>query len=191
MGAVSGALPWRSCGGPGIQCSSRQRRRCAERLPCAAVSRLRVRGGAVLTSSPRAPCPAVSHEAHGAVIREALFRVSPPGVIFAPRRRAAVLLRLHTADHIRLASAVREPQFPRTSVHRTPIMRFAIGDAHDAFALVFQHRGRGIFSVLLRLLGNESGPMRHLHAPSHCRIPMHAPSCGVPSVSRHARQHRW
>jgi len=48
-------------------------------------------------------------EVHRAVIRQALVRKPPPRVIFAPRRRSPMLLRLQTADHIRRASPVGEP----------------------------------------------------------------------------------
>ena len=66
------------------------------------------------------------HEFDGAVIRACLLPLAPPGVIFAPGRWPAMLAWLHTADHIRPASTMREPQFPPTPVHGTRIMRFAI-----------------------------------------------------------------
>jgi hypothetical protein len=46
-----------------------------------------------------------------------------------------VLLRLHTADHIRLTSPMREPQFPRATLHGTRIMRLAMFQEEDAVAV--------------------------------------------------------
>jgi len=45
-------------------------------------------------------------EANRAVVGAQLVGLPPPGIIFAPGRGPAVLLRLHTADYIRLASPV-------------------------------------------------------------------------------------
>jgi hypothetical protein len=67
-----------------------------------------------------------------------------------------VIVRLQTADHIRLASTVQEKQCPMATCDRTRIMRLAMGDAHDALSLLFQHSGGRIFSARLR--PPEHGP---------------------------------
>jgi hypothetical protein len=111
-------------------------------------------------------CRPRGHKVHRAIIREALFRESPPGIIFAPRRRPAVIVWLHTADQIRLPSAVHEPQFPCTPGHGTGIMWFAMGDEHHAMALLSKNNGCGIFSALLIFPGNRSEPLHHRSPPS-------------------------
>jgi hypothetical protein len=60
-----------------------------------------------------------------------------------------MLLRLQTADHIRLPSPVQEAQEAPAACHRARIMRFPMGDEHDALALRFQNRGWWIFSARL------------------------------------------
>ena len=60
-----------------------------------------------------------------------------------------MLLRLHTADHIRLASPVQEEQGAVAPCDRTRVMGFAMGDAYDALSVLFQYRGGRIFSAML------------------------------------------
>jgi hypothetical protein len=60
-----------------------------------------------------------------------------------------VLLRLHTADHIRLTSPMREPQFPRTALHGTRIMRLAMFQEEDAVAVHCADDRQRVFSALL------------------------------------------
>ena len=60
-----------------------------------------------------------------------------------------MLVRLQTADHIRLASLVQEAQRATAPCDRTRIMGFAIGDAHDAPFLLFENCGGRIFSAML------------------------------------------
>lgn len=60
-----------------------------------------------------------------------------------------MLLRLQTADHIRLPSPVQEEQGAPAACDRARIMRFPMGDEHDAIALHFQNRGWRIFSARL------------------------------------------
>jgi hypothetical protein len=60
-----------------------------------------------------------------------------------------VLVRLHTADHIRLASPVQEEQGAPAPGHRAWIMWFAMGEQEDPVALVFPHHRQGMFSALL------------------------------------------
>jgi nitrite reductase/ring-hydroxylating ferredoxin subunit len=67
-----------------------------------------------------------------------------------------VLLRLQTADHIRLASPVQKEQGTRTTWDRTRIMRFPMGEKAYAVALVCAHRGCRIFSDVLRLSGSSA-----------------------------------
>ena len=71
-----------------------------------------------------------------------------------------MIVRLQTADHIRLASTVKEEQCTTAAFDRVWIMRFAMGDAHDALSLLFQHSGGRIFSVMLRPPENGSGQRR-------------------------------
>jgi len=61
-----------------------------------------------------------------------------------------VLVRLQTADHIRQASPVQEAQGARAVGDRARIMRFTVCEKEDPVALLFAHRRRGIFSVLLQ-----------------------------------------
>ncbi len=61
-----------------------------------------------------------------------------------------MMLRLHTADHIRRASPVQEAQGARAAGDWARIMRFAVYEKEDPVALVFAHRRQGIFSVLLQ-----------------------------------------
>ena len=60
-----------------------------------------------------------------------------------------MLVRLHTADHIRLASPVQEEQGARPSCHRARIVRFTVGKKHAPVALVRAHRRQGGVSPLL------------------------------------------
>jgi len=60
-----------------------------------------------------------------------------------------VLVRLQTADHIRLASPVQEAQRATAPYDGTRIMGGAIGEEHDALSLLCENRGRRIFSALL------------------------------------------
>ena len=73
----------------------------------------------------------------------------PPGIIFAPGCRPAVFVRLQTADYIRLASLMQEAQGAVAPCDGTRIMGFAIGEEHDALALLFENRGGRIFSAML------------------------------------------
>jgi hypothetical protein len=66
--------------------------------------------------------------------------MAPPRVIFAPGRRPAVLVRLHTADHIRLASPVQKEQGAPAPGHRARIMRFAVCQQEEPLALRCTHR---------------------------------------------------
>jgi hypothetical protein len=78
-----------------------------------------------------------------------LVSIPPPGIIFAPRGRPAVLLRLHTADQRRLASPVQEAQRAPAPGDRTRIVGFAIGNEHNTFSLLFKNRRGRIFSPML------------------------------------------
>ena len=60
-----------------------------------------------------------------------------------------MLVRLQTADHIRRASPMQEKQGATAPCHRTRIMGFALGDAHDAPVLLFEDSGGQIFSAML------------------------------------------
>ena len=60
-----------------------------------------------------------------------------------------MLVRLQTADHIRLASPVQEEQGATAPCDGTRIIGFAIGEEHDALSLLFENRGGRIFSALL------------------------------------------
>jgi hypothetical protein len=60
-----------------------------------------------------------------------------------------VLVRLQTADHIRLASPVQEAQRATASYDGTRIMGVAIGEEHDALAQRCANRGARIFSAML------------------------------------------
>jgi hypothetical protein len=60
-----------------------------------------------------------------------------------------VLVRLQTADHIRLASPVQEEQGPPTPSDRTWIVRFPVDEQGEAIPLHFAHCWRRIFSALL------------------------------------------
>ena len=68
-----------------------------------------------------------------------------------------MLLRLHTADHIRLASPMREPQFPRTALHGTRIMRLAMFQEEDAVAVRCADDRQRVFSALLYPHGASYG----------------------------------
>ena len=81
-----------------------------------------------------------------------------------------MIVRLQTADHIRLASTVQETQCTMATFDRTRVMRLAMGDAHDAIAPRFQHGGWGIFSALLRFPEQGFEPMRHCAPPSLQRL---------------------
>jgi hypothetical protein len=60
-----------------------------------------------------------------------------------------VLVRLQTADHIRLASLVQEEQRAAAPCDGTWIMGFAIGEEHDALSQLCENRGGRIFSAML------------------------------------------
>ena len=60
-----------------------------------------------------------------------------------------MLMRLHTADHIRLASPVQEAQGPPTPSDRTWIVRFPVDKQGETMPLHFAHCWRWIFSALL------------------------------------------
>jgi hypothetical protein len=60
-----------------------------------------------------------------------------------------VLLRLHTADHIRLASPVQKAQGATAPGDRTGIVGVAIGEEHNALALLCNNRRERIFSPML------------------------------------------
>jgi hypothetical protein len=60
-----------------------------------------------------------------------------------------VLVRLQTADHIRLASPVQEAQRATAPCDGTGIMGFAIGEEHDALAQLCANREGRIFSAML------------------------------------------
>ena len=77
---------------------------------------------------PRLSLRRLCHEVERAIIRAQLLCVPPPGVIFAPGGRSAVLVRLQTADHIRLASLVQKAQRTTAPIHRAGIMRFSIDE---------------------------------------------------------------
>jgi hypothetical protein len=89
-----------------------------------------------------------SPEADRAGIETPLLGTPPPGVIFAPGRRSPMLLRLQTADHIRLPSPVQEEQGAPAACHRARIMRFPMGEEHHALALRFPNRGGRICSAM-------------------------------------------
>jgi hypothetical protein len=60
-----------------------------------------------------------------------------------------VRLRLHTADHIRLASPVQEEQRATAPGDRTRIVGGTISEEHDALALLCADRGERIVSPML------------------------------------------
>ena len=62
---------------------------------------------------------------------------------------AAVLRRLHTADHRRLPSPMREPQFPDTPLHGTGILRLPVSEQEDPVAVRCADHRQRMFSVLL------------------------------------------
>ena len=64
-----------------------------------------------------------------------------------------MLVRLHTADHRRLASPVQEEQDAPAPGHWARIMRFAMGEQDDPVALRFPHHRQGMFSALLHAHG--------------------------------------
>ena len=64
-----------------------------------------------------------------------------------------MLVRLHTADHIRLASPVQKEQGAPAACHRAWIMRFAMGEQEESLALRFPYHRQGLFSVLLHAHG--------------------------------------
>ena len=72
-----------------------------------------------------------------APVEALLVRLPPPRVIFAPRGRPPMLVWLHTADHIGLASPVQEAQGAPAPGHRARIMRFAMGEQEGSLALLF------------------------------------------------------
>ena len=62
-----------------------------------------------------------------------------------------MLVRLQTADHIRLASPVQEEQGAPAPDDGTRIMGFAIGEEYHVLVLCFDNRGGRIFSAMLWL----------------------------------------
>jgi len=93
----------------------------------------------------RPGCPEVDRTG----VRALLLAPPPPGGIFAPGRRPAVLLRLHTADHIRRASPVQEEQSAPTACDWARIMGFTVGKQEDAVTLLCTHHRQRIFSCML------------------------------------------
>ena len=81
-----------------------------------------------------------------------------------------MLVWLHTADHIRLASPVQEAEGAPAAGDRTGILRFPVGEQEAPIALRFVHHRRGIFSaplchqgllpVLSRLRQTDKGARR-------------------------------
>jgi hypothetical protein len=64
-----------------------------------------------------------------------------------------MLVRLHTADHIRLASPVQKEQGTPAPVNWAWIMRFAMGEQEESLALLFLYYRQGLFSALLHSHG--------------------------------------
>jgi hypothetical protein len=87
-------------------------------------------------------------KAYRAAIRALLRGMSPPGIIFAPGRRPAMLVRLQTADHIRLASPMQEEQGAVAPGDRTRIMGFPVCEQVAVVALGFMHPRRRIGSAV-------------------------------------------
>jgi hypothetical protein len=75
--------------------------------------------------------------------------MSPPCVIFPPRRRPAVIVWLQTADDIRQTSTVQEEQGTTAAFDRARIMWFTVLNKEYAISLIFTHNRLGIFSDLL------------------------------------------
>jgi len=98
---------------------------------------------------PRWGCRPRGQKASRALRGASLGGMPPPGIIFALGCRPAVFVRLQTADYIRLASLMQEAQGAVAPCDGTRIMGFAIGEEHDALALLFENRGGRIFSAML------------------------------------------
>jgi hypothetical protein len=64
-----------------------------------------------------------------------------------------VLVRLQTADHIRLASPVQKEQGTPAPGHRARIVRFAMGEQEEPLALLFPYHRQGLFSAPLHAHG--------------------------------------
>ena len=94
----------------------------------------------------------LSSEADRAAIRALLRGMPPPGIIFAPRRRPPVLVRLQTAAHIRLTSTVQEEQGAMAPCDRARIVRFTVCEQVEAVFLRFAHRRRGIFLLCCNII---------------------------------------
>src|SRR5438094_10152618 len=60
-----------------------------------------------------------------------------------------MLVWLHTADHIRLASPVQEAEGAPAAGDRTGILRFPVGEQEAPMALRFPHHRREVVSALL------------------------------------------
>jgi hypothetical protein len=60
-----------------------------------------------------------------------------------------MLMRLQTADHIRLASPVQKAQRAPAPGHRARIMRFPVDEEDTPVPLVRVHRWQRVFSPLL------------------------------------------
>ena len=115
--------------------------------------------------------------------------MSPPCVIFPPRRRPAVIVRLQTADHIRRASTMQEEQSATAAFDRARIMRFTVFNKEYAVSLIFAHNRLGIFSDLLHhkssyilseiapLPARSGFPVRNTYDAPLCDCTI---SCGTP-----------
>src|SRR4029453_13281873 len=116
-------------------------------------------------------------------------------------------MRLHTADHIRLASPVQEEQGTPAPGHRARIMRFAMGEQEEPLALRFPYDRQGVFSALLHahscLLwlcadaltaasprSVSDNPLTHWHAAPY-RPGSPAGYAGWWDRGRRARARRW
>jgi hypothetical protein len=142
-------------------------------------------------------------EAYGTRIRALLVGMAPPCIIFAPGRRPAVLVRLQTADHIRLPSPVQEEQGTPAPGHWARIMRFAMGEQEEPLALLCPYHRQRLFSALLHSHGCllllcadtltaapprsvSDNPLTHSHA---ARYPPGSPARAPESWDRGRRSH--
>jgi hypothetical protein len=60
-----------------------------------------------------------------------------------------MLVRLQTADHIRLASPVQKAQRATAPLHRAGIMRFPVDEQNTPVPLVSAHCRQRVFSPLV------------------------------------------
>src|SRR5689334_13166185 len=74
--------------------------------------------------------------------------MAPLRIIFAPGRRPAMLGRLHTADHRRLAAPVQTEQGAPAPCHRARILRCARGEQEEPLALLCPYHRQRLFSAL-------------------------------------------